>query len=48
MNFVLATIFARRYWDAGARTPALLALGGLFAQTLATLLLLRPPTPVLV
>jgi hypothetical protein len=48
VNFVLATIFARRYWDAGARTPALLALGGLFAQTLATLLLLRPPTPVLV
>ena len=48
VNFVLASVFARRYWHAGARTPGLLALAGIFGQTLATLLLLRPPTPVLV
>lgn len=40
VNFVVASIFARRYWSAGARAPALLALAGMAGQTLATLRML--------
>jgi hypothetical protein len=42
VNFVVASIFARRYWSEGARAPALLALAGMFGQTLATLRMLAP------
>ena len=47
INLVLAGIYARRYWDDGARAPALLGVAGFGAQTIATLLLLSPPSPVL-
>jgi hypothetical protein len=36
VNFVVASVFARRYWKEGARAPALLALAGMAGQTLAT------------
>lgn len=42
VNFVVASIFARRYWDRGARTPGLLAVAGIVGQTLATLRMLAP------
>ena len=42
VNFVVASIFARRYWSEGARAPALLALAGMAGQTLATLRMLAP------
>jgi hypothetical protein len=42
VNFVVGSIFARRYWSEGARAPALLALAGMFGQTLATLRMLAP------
>jgi hypothetical protein len=37
VNFVVASVFARRYWNQGARTPALLALAGIVGQTIAAL-----------
>jgi len=37
VNFVVASVFARRYWNQGARAPALLALAGIAGQTFATL-----------
>jgi hypothetical protein len=37
VNFVVASVFARRYWSQGAREPALLAIAGMFGQTLVTL-----------
>jgi hypothetical protein len=37
VNFVAASMFARRYWDRGARAPALLALAGMVGQTVVTL-----------
>jgi hypothetical protein len=42
VNFVVASVFARRYWDRGARAPALLAIAGMVGQTLATLRMLAP------
>jgi len=36
VNFVAASMFARRYWDRGARAPALLALAGMVGQTIVT------------
>jgi hypothetical protein len=42
VNFVVASIFARRYWSRGARTPALLALAGMVGQTIASLRMLAP------
>ena len=42
MNFVVGSIFARRYWSEGARAPALLAIAGMVGQTLATLRMLAP------
>jgi hypothetical protein len=37
VNFVVASLFARRYWNQGARAPALLALLGMLGQAVATL-----------
>jgi hypothetical protein len=37
LNFVVASVYARRYWAEGARKPALLALAAIFAQTIASL-----------
>ncbi len=42
VNFVVGSIFARRYWSQGARAPALLAIAGIAGQTLATLRMLAP------
>ncbi len=42
VNFVVASIFARRYWKEGARAPALLALAGMVGQSLATLRMFAP------
>jgi len=42
VNFLVASWFARRYWSAGARAPALLAIAGMFGQSLATLRLFAP------
>lgn len=42
VNFVVASVFARRYWGQGARAPALLALAGIAGETLATLRLFSP------
>jgi hypothetical protein len=42
VNFVVATMFARRYWRDGARAPALLALAGMFGQTLAAVRMIAP------
>jgi hypothetical protein len=36
VNFVAASMFARRYWHRGARAPALLALAGMLGQTVVT------------
>ncbi|MFI5314801.1 MAG: hypothetical protein ACHQ6T_03815 [Myxococcota bacterium] len=36
VNFVVASLFARRYWSQGARAPALLALLGMIGQAVAT------------
>jgi len=46
VNFVVASIFARRYWSEGARAPALLAIAGMFGQSLATLRLFAPDLTV--
>ncbi len=48
VNFVIASIYARRYWSEGARTPALLAIAGMIGQTLASLRLLFAGQPPLV
>lgn len=46
VNFVVASLFARRYWSQGARAPALLAIAGMFGQSLATLRLFAPDLTV--
>jgi hypothetical protein len=48
VNLVIASVYARRYWSAGARAPALLALAGLIGQTILALLLAVVPAPLLV
>jgi len=48
LNFVLASIFARRYWERGARGPAWLGLLGLLGQSIASIRLLFPSVPSLV
>ena len=48
LNLVLASVFARRYWDEGARAPALLGIAGFAGQTVASLRLLLPVLPSLV
>jgi hypothetical protein len=42
VNFVVASIFARRYWNQGARAPALLGLAAMVGQTLATVRMFAP------
>jgi len=42
VNFVVASIYARRYWNEGARAPALLGLAAIAGQTLATLRMFAP------
>ena len=43
MNFVVGSIYARRYWSEGARAPALLAIvGDGRARPLATLRVFLP------
>jgi hypothetical protein len=42
VNFVVASLFARRYWSQGARAPALLALAGIVGQTIVSVRLLAP------
>jgi len=42
VNFLVASVFARRYWDRGARAPALLAIAGMAGQTLAALRFFAP------
>ena len=46
VNFVVASIFVRRYWKEGARAPALLALAGMAGQTLATVRMFTPDLTV--
>jgi hypothetical protein len=42
VNFVVASMFARRYWDRGARAPGLLGIAALFAESLAVTRVLLP------
>jgi hypothetical protein len=42
VNFVVASMFARRYWHRGARAPALLALAGMLGETFAMMRMLAP------
>lgn len=42
VNLVVASVFARRYWDRGARAPALLGMLALLAESLAVARVLLP------
>jgi len=42
VNFVVASVYARRYWSEGARAPALVALAAMVVQTIATLRVFSP------
>ena len=42
VNFVVASVYARRYWKEGARAPALLALVAMVGETVASLRLFLP------
>jgi hypothetical protein len=42
LNFVVASIYARRYWSEGARAPALLALLAMVVETVATFRVFLP------
>jgi hypothetical protein len=42
VNLVVASVYARRYWREGARTPALLALVAMVGETIASLRLFLP------
>jgi hypothetical protein len=42
VNFVVASVYARRYWHEGARTPALLALVAMLGETIASLRVFLP------
>ena len=48
VNLLAASSFARRYWNEGARGPALLGIAGFVGQTIASLRLLLPELPPLV
>ena len=48
VNLIAASSFARRYWNEGARGPALLGIAGFVGQTIASLRLLMPQLPPLV
>jgi hypothetical protein len=42
VNFVVASVYARRYWGEGARAPALLALAAIALETVASLRVFLP------
>lgn len=42
VNFVIASLFARRYWAQGTRAPALLGIAGMVGQTIASVRMLAP------
>ena len=42
VNFVVASVYARRYWREGARAPALLALVAMVGETVASLRVFLP------
>jgi hypothetical protein len=47
VNFVLASIYARRYWHEDARAPGLIALAALALQAVASVrLLFEAQTPL--
>lgn len=48
VNLLAASSFARRYWNEGARGPAVLGIVGIVGQTIASLRLLVPALPPLV
>jgi len=48
VNLLAASSFARRYWNEGARGPAILGLLGIAGETIASLRLMIPPLPPLV
>ena len=48
VNLIAASSFARRYWGQGARAPALLGMGGVAVQTVASFYMLMPALPSLV
>lgn len=48
VNLLAASSFARRYWNEGARAPAVLGMLGIAGQTIASLRLLIPQLPPLV
>jgi hypothetical protein len=42
VNFVVASVYARRYWKEGGRAPALLALVAMVVETIASLRVFLP------
>ena len=42
LNFIVASLYARRFWSEGARTPALLAMVAMLVETIATLRVFLP------
>lgn len=42
VNFVVASVYARRYWREGARAPALLAFVAMIGETIASLRVFLP------
>ncbi len=48
VNLLAASSFARRYWNEGARGPAVLGIVGFVGQTIASVRLLLPELPPLV
>jgi multisubunit Na+/H+ antiporter MnhB subunit len=48
VNLLAASSFARRYWNEGARGPALLGIAGFVGQAIASFRLLLPELPPLV
>ena len=48
INLLAASSFSRRYWNEGARGPALLGLAGIVGQTIASVRMLIPQLPPLV
>ncbi|MCP4002987.1 MAG: hypothetical protein GY725_02205 [bacterium] len=45
LNFVIASIYVRKYWSEGGRAPALIAIAGMVLQTLASIRLLFASQP---
>lgn len=42
LNFVVASLYARRFWSEGARAPALVAMVAMVVETVATLRVFLP------